>query len=331
MIHRTSRLGRALVSGLTAVLLAVVALVATPATAAQANEGAGWNDWRNPYSIVDTPSFVEFNNGGGVRRYGAITISDGTMRFTTDGGSMWYTFPTPFTTPYGPTVAFYGNRMHVFARGGAANDNHIYYNVLNGGGIGNQGTWDGWVRLPFQVTTVGVPSVVSMSGRLYVFYTGMNNRFYVTNYNGGGWTPPVEVPGNGSSASPPTAVAYPTGEIILFHRGTDDRVYTQLYDPLWNDGTGWRVLDGVHTTRRVAAAASSADPWAVELAVVNRDNQNYVSLMTLNHNNETLGWHVTYSQAMTGVAAPVLFALLGAYDIYVAVTTRNGLFWKQAY
>ncbi|MEU6713776.1 hypothetical protein ABZ897_20065 [Nonomuraea sp. NPDC046802] len=309
-------------------ILLVVASVAI-APAAHAVESPygpfpGGYDGRTP----TTPAVVSIPG----RTITVIRNADGTISWTATPGSstaIWRPIPGGWRTPFAPTAVVYNGRLHVFIRG--SSDERIYFSILTDD-VNNQ--WTSWASVT-TATSLGSPSLIVYNGRLLVFYTGTNHLFYRSEWDGSSWQVRSEpIMGNGRSASPLTAVLYggAAQRILLLHRGDDNRVYRQIWNPSLNTYDGWRVTGGIQTGLRIAAASDPAYPNVVELAV--RGNDGLIWLATLTDDLFSYGWHVTVGGNYFTDAAPTLYspAAVAGFLVYLVITLRgyNDMWMKRA-
>ena len=145
--------------------------------------------------------------------------------------SGWSEVPSNGLTLSGPTAAFStvsgGTFLNLFVRG---TNNHLYVNRLS-----NFTTWSGWSEVPGNGLTPSAPAAssglptVNAGNTLYLFDRGTDNKTYVNTFNGTTWSGWSEVPGNGFTPDAPGAMAFATsasvGQVDLFVRGTNDRIY----------------------------------------------------------------------------------------------------------
>jgi len=145
--------------------------------------------------------------------------------------SGWSEVPGHGLTLSGPTAAFStvsgGTFLNLFVRG---TNNHLYVNRLS-----NFTTWSGWREVPGHGLTPSAPAAtsglptVNAGNTLYLFDRGTDNKIYVNTFNGATWSGWSEVAGNGFTPDAPGAMAFATsasvGQVDLFVRGTNDRIY----------------------------------------------------------------------------------------------------------
>jgi peptidoglycan/xylan/chitin deacetylase (PgdA/CDA1 family) len=191
--------------------------------------GTTWSGWREVPghgSTIDSPATLGmflFVRGTNNRIY------VNTLNGTTWSG--WSEVPGNGFTLSGPTTAVSitpgGTFLNLFVRG--TND-HLYVNTLNGT------TWSGWREVPSYGLTPSAPAATTLAfnvrNTLYLFVRGTDNKLYVNTFtNGTTWSGWSQVPGNGSTPDAPGAMAYATsetadqGQVNLFVRGTNDRIY----------------------------------------------------------------------------------------------------------
>ncbi|GAA4580073.1 hypothetical protein GCM10023194_07370 [Planotetraspora phitsanulokensis] len=321
------RSGRKLLGAMMSVLLLLFSVAVAPgAQAAESDYGPFVGGYGGTTST--TPAVVSIPG----RVITVIRNADGTVSWSVNPGintSNFRPIPGGWRTPFAPTAIAYNGLLHVFIRG--SSDNRIYYAILTDD---QNNQWTPWMSIP-TVTSLGSPSLVVLNGRLHVFYTGMNNRFYRLEYDGSWRVLSTEIPGNGTSASPLTAVQYGGGgiqQVLLLHRGNDNRVYRQTWNPTNNRFDGWRVTGDVQTTVRVAAAADPDYPNVIELAA--RGTDGLIRLATLTDDQLTYPWHPTIGGNYYTDAAPTLYspASVAAFVVYLVITLRgyNDMWMKRA-
>lgn len=257
-----------------------------------------------------------------------IRAADGTIRWS-DQMRDFIPIPGGWRTPFAPTAVVYRGILWVFIRG-SGQDRNVYYARLTDAG---RNTWTPWNSIP-GAASLGSPSAVQLGQTLHVYYTGTDNRIYHAQYEDRWHFTGQEVPGMGRSESPPTAVLYqyPNTQIMLLHRGTNNRVYRQVWNPLNNTYNGWQVVGNMQTTLRIAAATDADNRSIVQLAV--RGNDGLVWHARLTGNVQTYPWvPVTGLQYHTD-AAPTLYtpaAVAGQIIIYLVITLRgyNDMWMKR--
>jgi hypothetical protein len=91
-----------------------------------------------------------------------------------------------------------------------------------------------------------------------------------------GWTGWSQVPGNGATPSGPATTQY-KGKDYLFVRGTDDRIYVNIFNG--SSWTGWNQVPGNGATPDAPAATQYGNN--LYLFVRGTDNRIYVNALKL--------------------------------------------------
>ena len=195
--------------------------------------GTTWSGWSqvpgNGFTI-DTPKALGmslFVRGTNDRIY--LNTFNGTT------WSGWSEVPGNGLTLAGPTAAVHitpgGTFLNLFVRG--TND-HLYVNRTPGGT-----TWSGWSEVPGNERTLSAPAAtagqlrVDLGNTLFLFVRGTDDKIYANTFNGTTWSGWSEVPGHGLTPDTPGAMLFQInefgeGQVDLFVRGTNDRIYLNI-------------------------------------------------------------------------------------------------------
>ncbi len=281
--------------------------------------------------------YAKFGEGITPNTPAVVSVPGHTIRIVrgTDGRLYWsdqmgdfVPIPGAWRTPFAPTAVVYRGILWVFIRGNS--DNRLYYARLTDAG---NNTWSPWTGIP-GAASLGSPSAVELGQTLHVYYTGTDYRIYHAEYEDRWHFTGQEVAGMGRSESPPTAVRYDytDAQIMLLHRGTDNRIYRQVWNPLSNSYNGWRAIGNMRTELRIAAASDPDNYSIVQLAA--RGSDGLVWHATLTGDYQTYPWvPVTGLQFHTD-AAPTLYtaaSFVGQIAVYLVITLRgyNDLWAKR--
>jgi hypothetical protein len=110
------------------------------------------------------------------------------------------------------------------------------------------GLWSRAPDLPGDVVAFSEPGVSGFA-LTNIFVRGSDNRIYQTDYDGIGFHEWAEVPGDGLTLSGPAATFFappvitPHG-LMLFVRGTDNRIYQNILPTLETRWLGWTEVPG---------------------------------------------------------------------------------------
>jgi peptidoglycan/xylan/chitin deacetylase (PgdA/CDA1 family) len=201
-------------------------------------DGTSWSGWSqvpgNGFTI-DTPTALAYR----IPLNLFVRGTDNKIYTNTFDGinwSGWSQVPGNGSTLSGPSAALHMAIQTVFldlfVRG--TND-RIYVNTLGGT------TWSGWREVPGHGLTPSGPAATQLATEpgltLYLFVRGTDNKIYANTFDGTTWSSWSQVPGNGSTPDAPGAMAFQTskfaeGQVDLFVRGTNDRIYVNILQTL---------------------------------------------------------------------------------------------------
>jgi peptidoglycan/xylan/chitin deacetylase (PgdA/CDA1 family) len=201
-------------------------------------DGTSWSGWSqvpgNGFTI-DTPTALAYR----IPLNLFVRGTDNKIYTNTFDGinwSGWSQVPGNGFTLSGPSAALHMAIQTVFldlfVRG--TND-RIYVNTLGGT------TWSGWREVPGHGLTPSGPAATQLATEpgltLYLFVRGTDNKIYANTFDGTTWSSWSQVPGNGSTPDAPGAMAFQTskfaeGQVDLFVRGTNDRIYVNILQTL---------------------------------------------------------------------------------------------------
>src|SRR5262249_52779896 len=139
----------------------------------------------------------------------------------------WSEVPGGGVTFSAPVAVFNGS-VNLFVRG---TDDRIYLNAFSGV------SWTGWSEVPGGGLTSSAPGGTATANRgMVLVVLGPDAHLFSNFLFQGFWRGWSEVPGGGVTFSSPAAYMF-NGTLHLFARGTDDRIYDNLFDGV--SSTGW--------------------------------------------------------------------------------------------
>jgi hypothetical protein len=310
-----------LVKVVAALVVGVTVALASPLAASAAE---------TPWDVADED--IRSTDGGSAAtwRWGGSEIEvwrgagDGATRlyYSINGGTP-REIPGGARTESAPVVANWNDRMIVMHRGTGAYNNRVFWTVLYDG-YSNWGLWD---VLPESVQTLGTPAIVPVEQgtRLQVVFRGTNWRMYTgylnQNYN---WRGQGEIWGDGVTPSSPAVTEIGilgNDQIMVVHRGVDDRLYAQ-YGYI-EYGTGflvWRhnwvqIPGSMHTDTRPVLVAGGANNENIRLGILTPyDNRFAYVGAEFDRNAGTVNWGtwIYDYQAWALAAVPYLYRLYNA-------------------
>lgn len=233
-----------------------------------------WDNSDDPQSCYGGPMTQGYRQvcpSGPTNYYDGYTSIDGTAVHMDTGGTAalyWYTphfhgnqnfvslyegwfGSTRFMISSPPTVETSGNgKINLFARG---QDSKLYEKWFNGSWI------DYWNNLGGDQVSSTLGAVSWGNGHMDLFETrsdgGIRHKWYLPDGNGWrGWEN-LGKPAGVSKLSPPTVESSRNGQISLFARGSDGRLWERWYDNgQWNS-SGWNNLGGDQVSSKPTAVS----------------------------------------------------------------------------
>jgi len=211
------------------------------------------------------------------------------QNFSSDGGATWFGWIRPFgedgTLTASPELSTRGaNRLNVYV---VNTDGDVYEHFYDGPEVGGSGWNSNWIYhgkpaggIAGSTSERSDPGSVAWgnSERLDLFVRGADNQLWQKFYNGAGWTDwfkPVDgkTLGGNTIASEPEAASWAQGNLLVFARGSDNRVYAL---PFGTGGWGdWVRLVRFSDTWQSGVGASSRGLERFDVFTRGTDNLTY--------------------------------------------------------
>jgi parallel beta-helix repeat protein len=202
-------------------------------------------------------------------------------------------------------------------------DNRIYYRTYDG-------SWGDWKVVP-SGTTCDSPAAVVYDDKLYMVVRGINgNNLYFGNVNlvddsFSGWSYIT-----GSTLSKPILTCFESYDsLVLVVRGTDNKVYTCLYDVSSGTWNGWNQISTGSTN---AAPAAVKIGNYVYIVVKGMDNGLYHGRLTV-LSNVFSGWSwvggsTPSDPVVTNYDKSKLYLVVRGWNNIIYYNTYNGISWS---
>jgi hypothetical protein len=224
----------------------------------------------------------------------------------------WSEVPGSHATSAALSAAVYFESLYLVHRGV---DDRIYLDRTDGS------SWASMGEVPGGFATPDAPVIVSYGAELIVAIRGFDNLIYHNKFNrfSGVWTGWAEVPFGGATLGGPAATVYNNGQVDVLElavRGTDSRIYHNIYNPV-TGWTGWSEVPGGGSTPSAPDLAVTGD--SLSIVVRGFDDQLYIN--TFDGVTWT-GWAVMASMAIV-VDDPALSLFNGSLSVFTRLSDNQ--------
>lgn len=228
-----------------------------------------------------------------------------------------------------PNIVVNSTASNIASTGTALGDIHA---AVQGSGVGNiytnsesSATWTGWIVLPNGATT-DTPATATIGSTEYFVVKGSDGLslwFGSKNLATGtfsGWTAMA-----GSTPSAPTLTS--NGQVLsLVVRGSDNRVYYNIYDPTTQLWGNFHYIQGSVTNDQLGAAILGDHLYIVTRGITLGSNDLYYGTVGLS-SGVFSGWNALGG---TSTSAPVLTSMHTSPGLYLTVRgSDNGIYLNK--